>query len=278
MPLAWRRPACSRRGRCWLPACSRPRPGGVSGGSGGRPSGAPNAAKIPFVALILVAGLLLFAWPAEHLPLVGDSAIYPNTAARLIRDRGLVYRYTPLDGLSLVQKQLFYVPADAQLSNLKIRSYQGLLYGAYYVMDPEQDRVVSSRPPLVITWMALFGKLFGPKGMLYVTPLFGALSLVMLYFLGKGSFRPRRGRAGRILAAAQLPAIALLPRTLCRGGGPVLHPGDALQLDVLSSEETGRLSGAGRRGAGSQFRSPFGCHLYAAGCAVPDAHSGQTAR
>ncbi len=181
---------------------------GLIAGAGGlafwwrmKPVAAPASRReAGFLALIVAAGLLLYAWPAEHIPLLGDSAIYPNTAARLIRDRGLTYRYEPLAGLSPAQKQLFYLPADVQLPGLPIQSYEGLLFGAYYVADPDQNLIVSSRPPLVIAWMGLFGKLFGLRGMVYVTPLFGALSLVVVYFVGKRVF----GRGAGALAASWL--------------------------------------------------------------------------
>jgi len=160
-----------------------------------------------FVALLLAAGLFLYMRPAEHLPLIGDSAIYPNTAARLIRDHGLVYSYTPLDGLTAAQKELFYVPASEQVSHEPIESYEGLLYGAYYVMDVAHNEIVSSRPPVTIVWMGLFGQLFGLRGMLYVTPLFGALSLVMVYFLGKRLFGPSAGALAAIWLLLSFPQL-----------------------------------------------------------------------
>lgn len=152
------------------------------------------------VGLLFLTGLLLFAWPAEHFPLLGDSAIYPNTAAALIRTGGLVYLYTPLDGLAREQKELFYIPAERQVPGVSIHSYQGLLYGAYYVIDPDRNQIASSRQPVPIVWMGALGMLAGPRGMLYVTPLFGAASLVAVYLLGKRIFDPRTG----ILAALWL--------------------------------------------------------------------------
>ena len=160
-----------------------------------------------FLALILVAGLLLFGWPAEHFPLLGDSAIYPNMAAMLIRTGDLTYHYGPLDGLTLRQKQLFYVPSDRQLPHIQIQSYRGLLYGAYYVMNPSQNTIVSSRPPLAITWMGLFGMLSGARGMLYVTPLFGAASLVMVYFLGKRVFDAGTGALAALWLLVSFPQL-----------------------------------------------------------------------
>lgn len=160
-------------------------------------AGRTSRHELLFLALIFLAGLVLYAWPAEHYPLIGDSAIYPNTAARLIRDRDLAYTYTPLEGLTAPQKELFYVPASEQVSHEPIEAYEGLLYGAYYVMDVEQNEIVASRPPVTIVWMGLFGKLFGLRGMLYVTPIFGTLSLLMIYFLGKRVFG---GSAGALAA------------------------------------------------------------------------------
>ena len=159
---------------------------------------------IPFILLL---GLVLFAWPSEHLPMLGDSSIYPNTAALLMRTGGLTYHYDPLDGLSPQQKQLFYVPSDQQVPTVPIRSYQGLLYGAYYIVDASQNTVASSRPPLVVTWMAGFGMLLGERAMLYVTPLFGALSLVVVYLLGKRIFTHRAGMLAALWLAVSFPQL-----------------------------------------------------------------------
>lgn len=163
--------------------------------------------ELLFLAMILVAGLLLFNWPAEHLPQMGDSSIYPNTAAMLICTGGLTYHYDPLDGLTLEQKQLFYIPSDRQLPDIQIQSYEGLLYGAYYVMDPGQNTIVSSRPPLLVAWMGLFGTLFGERGMLYVTPLFGAASLVAVYFLGKRVFDAGAGALAALWLLLSFPQL-----------------------------------------------------------------------
>jgi len=172
----------------------------------------PGNQRIPwreifFLSIILVMGLLLFVWPAEHFPLLGDSAIYPNTAALLIRTGGLTYHYDPLDGLTWPQKQLFYVPSDRQLPGRQIQSYRGLLYGAYYVMDPSQNTIVSSRPPLAIVWMGLLGMLLGERGMLYVTPIFGVASLLAVYFLGKRVFDEGTGALAALWLALSFPQL-----------------------------------------------------------------------
>ncbi|HXF69367.1 MAG TPA: glycosyltransferase family 39 protein [Thermoflexus sp.] len=173
------------------------------GGSGER----EKACEGVRLGLLLLAGLFLFAWPAEHFPLLGDSAIYPNTAAALIRTGGLVYHYTPLDGLAREQKELFYIPAERQVPGVPLRSYRGLLYGAYYVMDPDQNQIVSSRQPVAIVWMGGLGLLAGPLGMLYVTPFFGAASLAAVYFLGRQVFGGRAGALAGLWLLLSFPQL-----------------------------------------------------------------------
>lgn len=155
------------------------------------------------VALLLVLGAVLFGWPAEHFALFGDSAIYSNTAALLQRSGGLTAHYAPFDGLTGNQKVLFYLPADQQLSNVQFKSYEGLLYGAYYVVDADSGSVVASRPPLASVWMGLFDG----KAMLYVTPVFGALSLVVVYLLGMRLWNTGAGVLAATWLAVSFPQL-----------------------------------------------------------------------
>ena len=163
--------------------------------------------ELILLAMLLGVGLLLFCWPAELFPMLGDAPIYPNTAVLLARHGGLTYHYGPLDGLTQRQKQLFYIPADRQLSNIEIQSYQGLLYGAYYVMNLDHNTIVSSRPPLLSTWMGAFDMVGGKRGMLYVTPIFGTLSLIMVYFLGKRVFNADTGAMAALWLLLSFPQL-----------------------------------------------------------------------
>jgi len=163
-----------------------------------RPSDKLHMREMWHPGLLGLIGLLLFSWPAEHFPLLGDSAIYPNTAAVLIRTGGLSWHYDPLEDLTKEQKELFYIPADRQIPGISIRSYRGLLYGAYYVLDPERNQIISSRQPVAIVWMGALGILAGPRGMLYTTPLFGTASLVTVYLLGRRVLDHRAGVLGAL--------------------------------------------------------------------------------
>ncbi len=159
------------------------------------------------VVLIAVLGTVLFFWPAEHLVQLGDSSIYPNTAAGLLRTGGLEFPYNALRGLSDEQKRLFYVPADEQLPDVRLQSYHGLVYGAYYMLDPVGDTLVSSRPPLLTVWMAAFALLFGTTGMGYVVPLFGVMGLVTIYWIGRHTFGRWSGLLAGLWLAFSFPQL-----------------------------------------------------------------------
>jgi len=157
--------------------------------------------------LLLLLSFLLYFRPSEHYPLVGDSAIYANNAALLSREGTLVYHYSPLDGLDPDSRRQFYVPSSEQLSFMEIKSYQGLLFGAYYLMDAASGQVVSSRLPLFTVWMAIFYSLFGPRGALFATPFFGALSIWAFYLLGRRLFSQKVALASACLLALSFPQI-----------------------------------------------------------------------
>ena len=163
--------------------------------------------ELILLAMLLGVGLLLFCWPAELFPMLGDAPIYPNTAVLLARHGGFTYHYRPLDGLTQRQKQLFYTPADRQLADIEIQSYRGLLYKSYYVMDVDHNTIVSSRPPLLPVWMGAFDMVGGNRGMLYVTPIFGTLSLIMVYFLGKKVFGAGTGALAALWLLLSFPQL-----------------------------------------------------------------------
>lgn len=142
------------------------------------------------LALLVLAmlGYFLYTPPAEHLPLTGDSAIYPNEAAFLARTGGLTTTYTPLATLPLATRTLFYVSNEEQFSTITLNAYDGLLYGGYYVNDAESMTIQTSRMPLSTVWLALATALTGIGSALYITSLFATLGVMMLYLIGRQIF------------------------------------------------------------------------------------------
>ncbi|MBI5878447.1 MAG: glycosyltransferase family 39 protein [Chloroflexi bacterium] len=159
------------------------------------------------VALPVILATVLFAQPTEHYPLIGDSAIYPNTGALLAQTAGLTYEYTPFRGLTPDEKKLFYVPSDEQIPGMVIVGYQGLLYGAYYVVDADSNHIVSSRPAGFIVWLALAFAAFGRAAVFSVTPLFGVMGVTALYLAGARLYGFRTGMLAALLLVVSFPQI-----------------------------------------------------------------------
>ena len=159
------------------------------------------------IAGILIAGLFLYMPPAEHVPLFGDAAIYPNTGALISRTGGLSTTYQPLAPLSAAPSQLFYVSALEQLDWIKLYSYKGLVYGAYYLTDPDHLVLESSRPPLVESWFAFLIALAGMRLALYATGIFAILSLILIYVVGSRAFHWQAAFWATLLLGLSYPQI-----------------------------------------------------------------------
>lgn len=164
-----------------------------------------------WVVVALVAlGSFLYTPPAEHLPLFGDGAIYPNEGAYLARTGGMHGVYEPLAALSPPLREPFYVANVEQFAERiqwSVQSYQGILYGGYYLMDLTGPTLQASRMPLSEVWFALLTKLVGVCGALYQTALWGMAALVMLY-LTAGHFVKRPAALwATVLLAVSYPQI-----------------------------------------------------------------------
>jgi len=137
------------------------------------------------IAGLVVIGGLLYTPPAEHLALFGDSAIYVNEAAYLVRTGGLSGSYEPLAALSPDLRDPFYISNSEQHPATPLQSYAGFIYGGYYITDPAGPTIQASRQPLSEVWMALWMKLVGVWGALYNTPLWGMAGLIVLYLIAR---------------------------------------------------------------------------------------------
>jgi hypothetical protein len=157
--------------------------------------------------VILLLGAVLYTPPSEHIPLFGDAAIYPNSGALIARTGGISTVYEPLAVLSPEARAPFFVSSEEQLKWIDVRSYAGLVYGAYYITDLSIPTIRTSRPPLAESWFAFTTLLAGVRASLYLTPIFATLSLVVLYALGKVAFGRQAAVWGVALLAVSYPQI-----------------------------------------------------------------------
>lgn len=155
---------------------------------------------------LIVLGIGLLAQPAEHYPLVSESAIYPNNAVILARTGSFRTTFDPLQGLTEAQKTLFYLPVERQMEVTE-SSYQGMVNGVFYVVSALHNTISASRQPVVLVWMALTVLLFGPQASLWAAPAFGILGVLALYFWGRRAFNPRVGAIAALCLLLSFPQL-----------------------------------------------------------------------
>ncbi|MEZ4861307.1 MAG: hypothetical protein R3C14_08370 [Caldilineaceae bacterium] len=147
----------------------------------------PQPDRLATLALVVVGAVVFFP-PAEHLPLTGDAAIYANEGAFLARVGALKTIYEPLAVLRPKARDPFFVSSQEQFPRTPVQSYQGIVYGDYYLVDTATVALHTSRMPLTEVWLALLTKLQGIRLAFYSTGLFATLSLLVLYALGRQFF------------------------------------------------------------------------------------------
>lgn len=184
-----------------------------------------------FVGGMLVLGTFLFFQPAEYLFDGFDASVYVNTA-RMIEKTGAIWISDPIVETlpNSLWDQLFPRRPDAaqQLERfpgaVEIAKGNAMLMPDFFHLFP--------------VWVATFNLLFGPLGGFYVSPVFGLLSLLVLWLLGRRLFSPLAGALGAGLLLvnfgqlwyARFPASEVLTEffllaglyltVLCVDGGP----------------------------------------------------------
>lgn len=159
---------------------------------------------------LLGLGLLLYTPPSEHLPLFGDAAIYPNEGAYLARTGGIRGIYEPLAALSPPLRAPFYVANVEQFAERiqwSVQSYQGILYGGYYLIDLTGPTLQTSRMTLSEVWFALLTELVGVRGALYQTALWSVTALVILYLTAQTFVKRPAALWATLLLAVSYPQI-----------------------------------------------------------------------
>lgn len=158
-----------------------------------------------------VAGLsfvvLLFLPPDTNIALHGDASIYVNEAAWISRTGALHGVYEPLAPLSTSESDPFWVADTEQAHRRDLRSYDGLLYGAWYILDPATMRIHVSRPPLWSTWLAFVFKWGGLRAMLFSTPLFALLGIWAVYAVARQFVMRWAAVGGVLLLALSFPQV-----------------------------------------------------------------------
>jgi hypothetical protein len=143
----------------------------------------PRLDLIAAAAICVLSGLLYL--PAgQHLALSSDAAIYANEGAWLARSHGLSGVHDALAATSETAREIFYVSNEEQFEGRPVaKSYEGIVYGGYYLTDADASKIGTSRMPQVTAWNALLLSAFGLNGTFYVSYAFAVGALLLLYLL-----------------------------------------------------------------------------------------------
>ncbi|MFQ6058766.1 MAG: glycosyltransferase family 39 protein [Anaerolineae bacterium] len=181
------------------------------------------------VALLLGLSLLLYARPAEYLPVFLDPGWYVNTGFHVARTGSLTGESQLFSALPLSARPLFFRSFRSfrtTMPQFPDVASSGFYLMAFAVADVTRGQIGPYHPPLFSAWIATFYALGGLRASLYTTPFFGVLSVLALYFAGKAVFGQGIGLLAAILMAfsftqvyfSRTPFAEILTQFLLLGG------------------------------------------------------------
>ncbi len=149
--------------------------------------------NITFITIILMC-ILLFFHPTEEASMYHDVGVHINMGVN-IATTGSCNIYDPImDKMPQDVIPVFYRMYSQSLLN-------GYQFPGISIDDPDLGKMRQIRPPLHITWLALFYVLFGYNYFLYLSPLLATLSIIAIYLFGKELFNWKVGALGSSLLA-----------------------------------------------------------------------------
>jgi 4-amino-4-deoxy-L-arabinose transferase-like glycosyltransferase len=162
------------------------------------------------VIFLLCLSLLLYARPAEYILGWLDAGWYVNTGVHIAKTGSLSGENRLFSSLPPAAKPLFY-NSFASLKEMfhyfPDTESRGIYLWAFALADPDGGELTAYHPPLLSVWIAIFYALGGLRFGLYVTPFFGALSVLSLYFAGKAMFGRKVGLLAAVLLAISFTQI-----------------------------------------------------------------------
>jgi 4-amino-4-deoxy-L-arabinose transferase-like glycosyltransferase len=154
------------------------------------------------LVIIVVAGLLFFR-PFESILGTSDSGVYLGMGVNIARTGAIRARDPLLTDLSDgIENDLLYSYRFPYGSELMRFFGDGVR-----IWDMKRGMLFSQQNHLYQVWIAIFYSIFGTPIFLYVTPLFGLLGVIGLYFAGKALFDDRVGLLASFLLAINVVQI-----------------------------------------------------------------------
>lgn len=146
---------------------------------------------LSLVALLMAGGFVFFQ-PGEYLFNGSDASVYVNVGKMIERTGGITFSEDLLDTIpQSLWSGMF--SRDGHWPNLYNRFAGGVQ------IAEGRNLILPNFFHLLPVWIATFDLLIGPLGGFYVNAVFGLLSLVALWLLGRRLFSPLAGTLGAAL-------------------------------------------------------------------------------
>ena len=171
-------------------------------------------------AALFVLAALLYLPPAQTLAMTGDAAIYAGDGAYIARTGAMTGVFAPLAPLSAAARDLFYISSDEQFGGaVAATAYDGIVYGSYYIVDDGPPTIRTARMPQVEGWLALLFSTGSLNAPFFLSPLFGALALCLLYAVARRLYASWIALWVAALVAISYPQIYLARAPLAEIAG-----------------------------------------------------------
>lgn len=168
---------------------------------------ARNPVMLVAVLGIMVSLVALYSQTSENVLLHRDPSAYVNAAV-----------YIAENGASLIEDDLYYslsnevqqafvfkMPADSQAHRVNGHQMNFRLQG--FLANTEQRKTTPQFFNLYPTWQAVGYSLLGMPGTFLVSPLFGALSVLLIFLVGRRLFGTVAGAVAAALLSVNLAHI-----------------------------------------------------------------------
>lgn len=156
------------------------------------------------LSILIILAIVLFFHPFENITLFYDAGPIVNSGVHIEQTGSIVIYDEILASMPDSIKTIFY-----QMTPENVPHYYGLQFKNFglYITDLNQGRIIPQYLQLFPTWIAIFYSIFGLDGFLYVTPLFGVLSIITIYLIGKNLFNWKYGVICALLLSANFIQI-----------------------------------------------------------------------
>ena len=143
--------------------------------------------------LVIILGAILFFRPHEYLFGAADVGVYVNIGANIARTGSLIIDDDAVRQLDPAVYSALFRQQPEKLITRQLR------FAGFYIDDSSPGRIIPQFFALHPVWLAVFHALFGLKGALLATPLWGLLSCIALYLAACRMFGRRTGWLAALL-------------------------------------------------------------------------------